>query len=297
MKRTFLFRIASFAALVTVGVVAGRIEGTSSAQPTAHTASAPQPAPSVPSVASLMDAGLHWGMSHAELVNAFNRPGGIFDGEYAPRLARMRPGTQMQMVEADLNNRRATLANSYVRFEDDPLGFDSTPIHPEYSYHNNEGMLWVRRLGTKQYFFFFGQAAGNSDRFWKIYDEVPLRAGGRLGATFEEATAKLSTAFGVRGRTLAAGTDTPEVGKLAATTVDWQDGTSHVRLIDRSDEHLVGVVMEESSTRARLAELRPNHPVDPFALDPSTAAVTQHGVSDPNAAHAAPSASASAHHH
>jgi hypothetical protein len=297
MKR--LFRLGSFLALAAAfGALAARMEGTSSALPAGAASASAAPAapiPTVASVASLMEASLHWGMSHAQVVDAFNHPGGIFDGEYAPKLAHMRAGTQMQMVEADENNRRASLANSYVRFEDDPLGFDSTPLHPEYTYHNNESMLWVRRLGTKQYFFFFGEPS--SDRLWKVYTEVPLRPGGQLGATFDEAVAKLTTTFGGRGRTRPAGTDSPEAGKLEATTVDWQDATTHVRLVDRSDDHIVAAILEENATKARLAELRPNKVVDPFALDPATAAVTQHGVSDPNAARTAPSASASARHH
>jgi hypothetical protein len=301
--RTPLLRAASyFAGLVLAGAAVARLAGgepnASAQQPAAGAAGqgSAAPTPTVASVAGVMDSHLHWGMSHQQVIDAFNRPGGIFDDEYRPKLAHMQPGTQMQMVEADENNRRAALAGSYVHFDDDPLGFDSTPIHAEYTYHNNEGMLWVRRLGTKTFLFFFGPGGGG-DRFWKVYDEVPLRAGGPLGATFDDAVAKLTQAFNARPRMLQPGTTIPEVGRLEAPTADWQDSTSHVRLIDRSDEHLAGVVIEENSTRSRLVELRPNHPVDPFALDPSTAAVTQHGVSDPNAGRPAASGSAQPRQH
>jgi len=73
---------------------------------------------------------------------------------------------------------------------------------------------------------------------------------------------------------------------LERTEADWQDTKSHLRAVDRSNEHIVGVVLEDRSTLGNLAALRSNKPVDPFALDPSIANLTRKGVSDPNAAHA-----------
>jgi hypothetical protein len=67
--------------------------------------------------------------------------------------------------------------------------------------------------------------------------------------------------------------------------------------IDRSSEHLVVIVLEDKRTLANLATLRSNKPQDPFAIDPSIAAVTKGGVTDPNAAkdpHAAKKAAADA---
>ena len=44
-------------------------------------------------------------------------------------------------------------------------------------------------------------------------------------------------------------------------------------------------VLEDKRTLGNLASLRANKPRDLFALDPSVAAITKNGVSDPNAAH------------
>jgi hypothetical protein len=52
--------------------------------------------------------------------------------------------------------------------------------------------------------------------------------------------------------------------------------------------------MEDKRTLAVIAQLRPNQAKDPFAIDPSIAAVTKGGISDPNAAHAPPPADSSA---
>ena len=79
---------------------------------------------------------------------------------------------------------------------------------------------------------------------------------------------------------------------LNATTVDWKDGSSHLRVVDRSGERVVAVVMEENGTLGNLQALRPNKAEDPTAIDPTIAAVTKGGLSDPNAGKAAGSASA-----
>ncbi|HEY4116729.1 MAG TPA: hypothetical protein VGM56_02685, partial [Byssovorax sp.] len=76
------------------------------------------------------------------------------------------------------------------------------------------------------------------------------------------------------------------------TTADWQDSTTHLRAVDRSNEHVVGVVFEERQTLNALAQLRSNKMDDPMALDPSIAAITRGGISDPSQAAAAASASA-----
>ncbi len=78
------------------------------------------------------------------------------------------------------------------------------------------------------------------------------------------------------------------------TTADWQDASTHLRIVDRSGEHLVGVVLEDKTTLNGLATLRANKPVDPFAIDPSISAVTKGGVSDPNAAKSLKAADAGA---
>ena len=43
----------------------------------------------------------------------------------------------------------------------------------------------VDKDGKRRYLFFFGSPPG--ERLWKIYDEIPLKAGGPLGATYSEA--------------------------------------------------------------------------------------------------------------
>lgn len=240
-----------------------------------YAASPPADAPAVPSLSSLMQKELHWGMSHVEVTTAYNKVNGLFDREYAPQLARLQPGTDMDQLTADRDSRKVNFERSYTEFQDSPTGYDIGALHSEYTYKNEEAVQHLFKDGRNRYFFYI------KDHLWKIYDEVPLKADGPLGASFQDGVAKLGAALGAPGRTRAAdaskGIDRP--------TADWQDNSSHLRAIDRSGEHLIGIVLEDKRTLANLPSLRSNKAQDPFALDPSIASITKHGVSDPNAAH------------
>jgi len=230
-------------------------------------------APVVASLSSLTQKEIHWGMNHFDVTETYNKPTGLFDSEYAPQLAKLQPGTAMDELETDRDSRKANFARSYTEFVDSPTGYDVSALHTEYTYNNAEAIQKLIKDGKTRYFFYI------KDRLWKIYDELPLRADGPLGATFQSAVAKLGTLLGgaprIRSSDPAQGVDLP--------TADWQDASTHLRLVDRSGEHIVGVVLEDKRTLANLASLRTNKAADPFALDPSIAAITRHGVSDPNA--------------
>lgn len=233
--------------------------------------------PTVTSLGTLMERELHWGMNHQEVTDIYNKLNGLFDREYAPQLAKLQPGVDQQQLEADRDNRKANFVRSYTPFNaGSPTGYDVTSLHLEYTYNNGEAVLKLFKDGKNRFFFFI------KDRLWKIYDEVPLRADGALGASFQEGVTKLNTLFGVPARIRAA--DPSQ--NLERTEADWQDGKSHLRAVDRTTEHLVGVVLEDKGTLLNLVALRQNHPVDPFALDPAIAALTKKGVTDPNAARA-----------
>jgi hypothetical protein len=253
-----------------------------------HQAQVASDAPNVSTLAGSLE-GFRWGMSHADVARVMNQTGGVFDRDYNTQLARMQPGVNMQDVEAERDNRKRAFEQSWVKFEDTPTGFDNTHIKGEYSYRNHESVMYVDRGGKRRYFFFIGTSPG--ERLWKIYDDIPLKQGGLLGATFQQAVTKLNVQYSTPGRIRAAD---PAHG-VNHTTADWQDGATHLRAEDLGDGN-VSVVLEERSTLGNLAQLRVNKEVDPLAMDPSIAAVTRGGISDPNAIHATPDAGA-AHHH
>jgi hypothetical protein len=231
----------------------------------------------VPTLTGIIDKELHWGMSHAEVTDVYNKTGGLFDREYAPQIAQLQPGVQMQALEADRDSRKASLERSLTKFlADTPTGYDVTPIHLEYTYRNEESIQRVFKDGKNRFFFYI------RDRLWKVYDEIPLREGGVLGKSYQDAITKLNSVLSVAGRVRAAN----QALSLERTEVDWQDRSTHLRAVDRSNEHICGLVLEDKGTLANLVSLRSNKPTDPFAIDPSIAAITKAGVSDPNAARA-----------
>jgi hypothetical protein len=276
--------LTALATLVAASVVMAVLPYFLRSEGVAHAASPPAvDAPAVQSLAPMRD-GFKWGITHGEVVTTFNKLGGVIDQDYDPLLRHAEPGVQQQALEADRDNKKAALERSYLQFVT-PTGYDSTGLRGEYSYGNHESILSVERPGKKRYFFFMGTEPG--ERLWKIYDEIPLSNGGPLGKTFAEAVNHVQGILGVAGRARA---QDPASG-IDYTTVDWQDGATHLRVIDRG-KNLVGVVLEERATLNALPQLRSNKGDDPMAMDPSIAAATRGGISDPS--HNAPSPSASA---
>jgi hypothetical protein len=239
-----------------------------------------------PQVASLaaFTEGVKWGISHAELTKQFTQTNGVIWKDYDEKLAKARVGPEQTALEAEREQVKAAFSRSFIEFKDTPTGYDTTGIRAEYTYKNKEALMWIQRQGKKRYFFFL------NDRLWKMYDEVPLSEGGPMGNAYVDAVNKLNAQLNAQGRIQSA-----DAAKgINATTVDWKDASSHLRAIDRSGEHLVGIVVEDSGTVSNLAALRPNKPADPNEIDPSITAVTRGtNRTDPNAASTAPSASAS----
>lgn len=235
----------------------------------------PSDAPSVATLAS-MQAGFKWGINHTEVIRLYNANGGLLDQEYDSVLAKMQPGVRMQALEADRENRKSAFAASFLEFKDTPTGYDATGLKGEYTYRNHEEIMNLDKDGKRRFFFFIGAPPG--ERLWKIYDEIPLNQSGPLGATYQEAVTKLNTTLHVAARIRRA--DTAQL--MYYTTSDWQDSTSHLRAVDRSFEHIIGVVLEDRQTLGSLTQLRSNKAEDPFAMDPSISAITKGGVSDPS---------------
>lgn len=238
-------------------------------------------ATSVSSLTAMQD-GLKWGMSHADVIKVYTQTGGVIWKDYDEKLAKARVGPEMTALEAERETQKAAFGRSFIEFKDTPTGYDATGIKSEYTYKNREALMWVQRQGKKRYFFFI------NDRLWKVYDEVPLGDSGQMGKTFVEAVNGMAGKLGAAGRIQGA-----DAAKgINTTTVDWKDSSTHLRLVDRSGERLVGMVVEDNSTLDNLASLRPNKSEDPTAIDPTIAAVTKGGLSDPNAAQPAGAGSA-----
>jgi hypothetical protein len=234
---------------------------------------------------SAFQEGLRWGMSHTEVNKHFIENGGVIWKDFDAKLAKARVGPEMTALEAEREQAKLAFTRSHIEFKDTPTGYDATGIKGEYTYRNRESLMWIQREGKKRYFFFI------NDRLWKVYDEVPLAEGGAMGKSYLDAVNKLNAQLGAQGRIQGA-----DAAKgIHATTVDWKDGASHLRVVDRSaGDKVVAVVLEDNNTLGNLASLRPNKAEDPTAIDPTITAVTKGGLSDPNAAKAGGAASGAA---
>ena len=237
-------------------------------------------APQVQSLTPYLE-GLHWGMTHVEVQKVYTQTNGIIWRDYDEKLAKARVGPEQTALEAEREQVKAAFARTYTEFKETPTGFDTTGIRNEYSYKNKESLLWISRKDRKRYFFFI------NDKLWKVYEEIPLANDGVLGPTFLDAAAFMNAHHNAQGRVL----QPNDKNGLIATTVDYKDAANHLRMVDRSNERIVGMVIEDGSTLSNLAALRPNKLADPTEIDPSITAVTRGKPSDPNAASSAPPAS------
>jgi len=228
-------------------------------------------APTVKQPITLTPEGFQLGLSPAQLSEFYDK---VLDEDYRPLYKRVSIGPEMKALDAALSDQKQGLRRSKVEFGNLPTGIDNTPLKGEYNYRNNEMMMSLNRAGITRYFFFF------SGRLYKIYDAIPLKEGGEMGATFQDAVTALSKRFGIGGRVLAANA----AQGRANTHVDWMDATRRVRAIDRSDENIVGLVIEDRGIADRLAAFRAQNKGDDAAIDPSIQAITRPGaVLDPNA--------------
>lgn len=227
------------------------------------TASTPQ----VQSLNTFID-GFQFGMTRLELTRAVVAPGGAVDKLYDPELRKAAPGVQQRAIETERESVKSSFKLSLMEFNvNSPSGLDAGPLRREYTYGNRESAMVLQSANRKRYFFFI------NDKLWKVYDEIALGSDPALGNTFPEIEAKLSTKLTTSPRR------NDESGYLE---LDWQDMITHLRLVDRSAERIVGIVVEERATLNNLAALRTAKLADPFAIDPAILAVTKSGLSDPN---------------
>lgn len=240
------------------------------------------PPPMVKQPISVTPEGFRIGMSMAEVFDFYDK---VMDQDEAPRYKKVQPGPQLTALDAELAEKKAAFRRGVINFGDLPTGIDQTALKGEYNYKDSESMATVSRAGITRYFFF------QSKRLWKVYDEVPLKAGGDYGATYKEAVVALSKRFGISGRVLAADFDQGR----KTTEVDWGDASLHVRALDRSQEGLLALVIEERSMGTKMASLRASQKDGQGAVDPLITMVTRGGESQDSNATAADAYTGKAH--
>lgn len=224
-------------------------------------------APAPKEAIKLTPEGLTLGMTLDEVYAFFDK---WVDAEATPRFKKVQPGSPaMRALEAELDERKLAFRRTLVEFGTVPTGIDQGPLKGEYAYKDGEALAWTKMGDGTRYYFFQGK------KLWKVYDEVPLAKGGALGATYQDAANALQERFGVAGRVRAA-----ESGAgLKFNEVDWLDPKSHARVLDRSGEGLVGLVVEDVAVAKAVADAQKKLAADEAAsqVDPMVQAVTRQG--------------------
>lgn len=217
----------------------------------------PTEAPTVNKAIDFPLAGLAWGMSPKNVAGAIDK---LIDDDYRPLYKEVQPGVKMKALDAQLVEDKDQFRRGRIDFGTLPTGIDGTPLRGEYSYQNKESLMTLNRKGHATHFFFI------QDKLWKVIDEVKLSDSYPLGKTFSDVVVKLSAKYGAPGRVLVADAN------RASTEVDWRDGNTHLRVIQRSDTTLA-FAYEDNGTVANLTSLRPNKPASDSGIDPSVAAI------------------------
>lgn len=212
-------------------------------------------------------ANLKWGLSVKDTAKAID---GMLDAEFKPIYQATSPGIAMKTLDSQLREEKSAFRRSRIDFGLLPVALDSTPLAKEYSYRNNESLLKLDRKGEIRYFFFI------QDRLWKIIDEINLEKKNPYGKTLQDAAVKLSTTYGAAGRVVPPNPDK----QIYATTIDWKDATTHVRLIERG-ETAIAIVYEDNATLDNIDTLRANKPVVEDDIPADIRALKQDAQPDP----------------
>ena len=214
-------------------------------------------APSVKKSIDFPIGGLAWGMTPKQVALAIDK---LIDDDYRPLYKEVQPGVKMKALDAQLAEDKDQFRRGRIDFGALPTGIDGTPLRGEYSYQNKESLMTLNHKGQATHFFFI------QDKLWKVIEEVKLSDAYPLGKTFQDVAVKLSAKHGVPGRVL------PADATRASVEIDWKDGSTHLRVIQRRDTTLA-FAYEDNGTVANLTSLRPNKPASDSGIDPSVAAI------------------------
>src|SRR5689334_12086690 len=179
MNRFRSFGLISLVAVGLMGSAGGVVDahGAAPAKPAPVNYTRP-PNPSVKEPIRLTPEGLRLGIMQNDVVEFYNK---VLDQDYVP-IYKMTPiGPKMKEVDAALAEQKLAFPHSEVVFGTLPTGVDNTPLKGEYNYKNNESMLSITRQGVTRYFFFINK------RLWKVYDALPLKKEGDMGASYKDA--------------------------------------------------------------------------------------------------------------
>lgn len=207
--------------------------------------SAPAEAPQSAEIARVMEQlGVSWGIGARPLFEHFR---GAIEASWGPRLSKAGGAIEEDRLRAQLDTEIRRIRSSYVAFDGEGTGWDTSFLRDEYTHGNHEAMMEVREPEThsRSYYFMI------NDHLWKRYQAFDSSAFG--GATFEQFAEAIQRQFGPgveRSGSLVE-------GRPPTRWIEWQDETTRLRAIDETRFYgFFCLVFEERETLARLPTLR-----------------------------------------
>lgn len=206
---------------------------------------APPEAPESAEIARVMESlGIRWGGGARETFEHFREQ---VESSWGPRLAKAGGAIEEDRLRHQLDEEIRRIRSSYVAFDGDATGWDTSFLQNEYTHGNDEAMMEVREPAThsRSYYFFI------DDHLWKRYQAFDSSAFG--DATFAQFAEAIQRQFGPgieRSGALVEGG--PEM-----QWIEWQDATTRLRAIDETRFYgFFCLVWEDRETLARLSTLR-----------------------------------------
>jgi hypothetical protein len=209
--------------------------------------------------------GLKFGMSLEQVAKLNDKD---LDGEYKKKFLAASP-TQTLAIEDEVRDKKGVFRRSRIEFLDTPTGIDQSALKGEYSYGNKESMARMlartrddgKEIPARNFFFF-------NDKLWKVYEEYKLGPKSNLGASFDQAVAKLTKVFGGPPQKVPADF---KKGQSFDEAV-WRDNEKVIRAIDRGDT--LGMVFADKSIHDNLGKYRTRTLQDQHELDKDVKAAT-----------------------
>ena len=234
--------------LVTLTVITAAT--TAHAERGRKTVSAPPDIPRSEAVTKLVaEEQPPWGSNHQAVVAFYSKQ---IRKAYAPVLAKISDAIREDRERREMNNRIKKVADSFVEFNGQRTGWDSSFLRNHFTHNNHESLVAVPQVRASDadarytdFFFFIG------DKLWCRYRAFNQDAFGNI--PFDQAAESFEKYFGSAKQVR------DDAGGLVRLV--WQDGATKLEAVDNTRFYgFFSLVFTDMATESKLADLRANRP-------------------------------------
>ena len=185
---------------------------------------------------------VQWGWSEKKFFNYQRK---LIMDAYRPRLAKETDPIVIDELRHQRDRDIAKLRESYVKFDGDVSGYDSSFLKGHFTHNNGESMFVLRTDSSEDYYFFI------NGKLWKLFRSFNAKV--FHGADYDQFSKAIQKQFG-KGK---AKHDEIEGGKRRYLV--WKNKTTRARAVDFSSVYsMYAIVLDSHKTVAKLADLRQN---------------------------------------